>query len=979
MKNKDNKKLKLVLFIVLFFGFFSFFTFPVHAVSVSDTFDRANEDPIGGNWTKGTFSNNLRINNNSVVPSTLWQAGWYYWNADLFSNDQYSEGTLTTAGGGVVVRMSNSTNTYYLWTYVSGYEWQLRKIVNGVSTNLTGLITVGSGTNFARLEVNGNLLVAKVRGTVIASVFDSDISIGSPGIYGIYGGLSTWVGGDLSPSCAPGDCYTIVPCVNSESGTCREPADLSNEKVQTTINASADGDGIYLKSGSANWDSQVTIFRQLTFAGAGKENTFITVVSGGYCGTDTTNTCMAITSNNVDVSGIGFRVGHSGAQSVYIGGSYTGLKIHDNDFRRTVNRPAGNTHHVMLFGNVRGVIYGNYFYGGGVGFDGPDSGGLSSADLNWTSATGFGGTDFLFVEGNTFSNANSFGLATGGTRVMYANTGAKTVFRFNSLLNEDFRVEVGDIDGHSFCSGTRAARTYEIYNNLMESVSPTQRTVYLRGGTGLVYKNKIYPGYMQFAEYRVSIGQGGYGELICPYCRPIIETKSSSHCFSTYYGITTSLVSTNYPLGSTVHGETSGTNAVIVAQGTTANITFSSYSNGTGFINGESLTIGGIAKGTAISSMSTFHGEGYPCYDQIGRGENQNSEPYFIWDNIDNSSNPITPDIPSEMTSYIVEDRDYCNHNTSTSCNGVSVSYSSYQCPNPATGLTGLCDSSLYGVAGYNVLSSSKAVTSFDFNGLTPAVAGTINEDTHTVSLTVPYDTNVMALVPTIMHTGSSISPSSGVAQNFINTVTYNITAADSSTQEYVVTVTVAVNNESPAIPDNFDDEEDYDDLDISKVKYSVIDNNQIKITFKTNNYSKGTAQFGTDKDIKQKEKESKNKKKHSIKLKNLIPGVKHYFRISAEDRHGQNERTKIYSVTFPKTVAYAPMTSKTTPKPQTAAPINQNQNTQTPTQRNSNQNQTNENTDRNTDISNLNDTPNLQPQPQNKTFKWWNPFTWFW
>ncbi|KQC08692.1 MAG: hypothetical protein APR62_04220, partial [Smithella sp. SDB] len=37
-----------------------------------------------------------------------------------------------------------------------------------------------------------------------------------------------------------------------------------------------------------------------------------------------------------------------------------------------------------------------------------------------------------------------------------------------------------------------------------------------------------------------------------------------------------------------------------------------------------------------------------------------------------------------------------------------------------------------------------------------------------------------------------SINPASGAAQNFTNPVTYTVTAADSSTQEYVVTVTIA-------------------------------------------------------------------------------------------------------------------------------------------------------------------------------------------
>ncbi|MFA9464135.1 MAG: DUF5018 domain-containing protein, partial [Velocimicrobium sp.] len=88
----------------------------------------------------------------------------------------------------------------------------------------------------------------------------------------------------------------------------------------------------------------------------------------------------------------------------------------------------------------------------------------------------------------------------------------------------------------------------------------------------------------------------------------------------------------------------------------------------------------------------------------------------------------------------------------------------------------------------------AKAITSFNFGGLTPGVAGTINETNKTVSVAVPYGTDVTALVPTILHTGASVSPNSNVAQDFTNAVTYTVTAEDGMSQNYSVTVTVAKN-----------------------------------------------------------------------------------------------------------------------------------------------------------------------------------------
>ncbi len=86
----------------------------------------------------------------------------------------------------------------------------------------------------------------------------------------------------------------------------------------------------------------------------------------------------------------------------------------------------------------------------------------------------------------------------------------------------------------------------------------------------------------------------------------------------------------------------------------------------------------------------------------------------------------------------------------------------------------------------------AKAITTFDFDALSPVVTGVVNESAKTVALTVPYGTNVTTLVPTIIITGASINPASGVAQNFTSQVTYTITATDATTQAYTVTVTVA-------------------------------------------------------------------------------------------------------------------------------------------------------------------------------------------
>jgi uncharacterized protein YjdB len=96
--------------------------------------------------------------------------------------------------------------------------------------------------------------------------------------------------------------------------------------------------------------------------------------------------------------------------------------------------------------------------------------------------------------------------------------------------------------------------------------------------------------------------------------------------------------------------------------------------------------------------------------------------------------------------------------------------------------------------------SSAKAITAFHlFAESEPVGIGVIDEEANpkTITVTVPYGTDVTSLVPTIEHTGVSTSPASGTPQDFTNPVTYTVTAADGSTAEYEVTVTIASNSEA--------------------------------------------------------------------------------------------------------------------------------------------------------------------------------------
>lgn len=90
--------------------------------------------------------------------------------------------------------------------------------------------------------------------------------------------------------------------------------------------------------------------------------------------------------------------------------------------------------------------------------------------------------------------------------------------------------------------------------------------------------------------------------------------------------------------------------------------------------------------------------------------------------------------------------------------------------------------------------SSAKEITAYSVSG----VAGTINESAKTINIILPFSADLTALTATFTTTGSnvkigSVMQESGVtANNFINSLTYTITAADGTTAEYTVTVTLS-------------------------------------------------------------------------------------------------------------------------------------------------------------------------------------------
>lgn len=94
-------------------------------------------------------------------------------------------------------------------------------------------------------------------------------------------------------------------------------------------------------------------------------------------------------------------------------------------------------------------------------------------------------------------------------------------------------------------------------------------------------------------------------------------------------------------------------------------------------------------------------------------------------------------------------------------------------------------------------LSSENYIRSFRFEGVNSYETIITTGNKNTISIKVPYNTNVAELIPIITVSDyAKITPESGAVNDFTEPVTYTVVAQDGSTLDYTVTVAVELNNE---------------------------------------------------------------------------------------------------------------------------------------------------------------------------------------
>lgn len=360
--------------------------------------------------------------------------------------------------------------------------------------------------------------------------------------------------------------------ISSVSAATINAISCSRAHVQEAINSAITGDKIAVPAGSCTWEADLAIpsNKKIILHGSGKTLTLIT------------GRRITMETSGSRVTGFGF----SGT-TITVDGD--GWRIDNNNFTYTTRTVAIQVTGYRGTSHPTGLVDNNIFTQGAVivfGF--PDTGkGMANAAAIWALPTDLGtGTNVVYIENNTFTS--------GASNVYYsdcmdANYGGRFVFRYNTLYNT--HTEHHGIQSTS----NRGNPRWEIYNNSYTTTLARYNAILGRGGTGVIFGNKIS------GPYTLNIN---------------IDSQTSTR-----------------------YGDFSCTH------------TAPSYS----YLNGLPCDGNNPRDGNRAGM------EGYPCRDQIGRGQDipqwavgqsyaQSLFPLYSWNNMKNGRDVSAPTISREAS-----------------------------------------------------------------------------------------------------------------------------------------------------------------------------------------------------------------------------------------------------------------------------------------------------------------------------------------
>lgn len=154
--------------------------------TASDNFDRANADPIGGNWSQPSGNADaIKIVSNVITADS--GDNFAYWNAATFNSNHYSilQETGTTMDGGPAVRVGSSSLNGYV--YDIGYKQLFKFVAGSYSSIQSSMETTDAANTDYKLDILGTTLkVYRGASQIGSNSTDSSLTTGQPGVF-IYG------------------------------------------------------------------------------------------------------------------------------------------------------------------------------------------------------------------------------------------------------------------------------------------------------------------------------------------------------------------------------------------------------------------------------------------------------------------------------------------------------------------------------------------------------------------------------------------------------------------------------------------------------------------------------------------------------------------------------------------------------------------------------------------------------------------------
>ncbi|MDR3559388.1 MAG: fibronectin type III domain-containing protein [Candidatus Pacebacteria bacterium] len=167
--------------------------------------------------------------------------------------------------------------------------------------------------------------------------------------------------------------------------------------------------------------------------------------------------------------------------------------------------------------------------------------------------------------------------------------------------------------------------------------------------------------------------------------------------------------------------------------------------------------------------------------------------------------------------------------------------------------------------------------------------------------ISVPYDSMANAFTTTGGTSHSTNITGLAAGTDYVYYVRCKDGSENANDTDYLISFSIATKENSSSHTSNSHHDTTVD-LNLSRVSYKTISPTEIDITWHTNNNADEEVRYGLDQNLKNKKSSKQKNHQHLIKIQNLAPNTKYYFRASSEDGN-ESARTKIYSITLPADV----------------------------------------------------------------------------